>query len=81
MSEQESAEIIVWQGITKLDLPAERLLQGAIDMGMEGVVIVGYDKDGNEYFASSWADSAQAAWHLQRGIYKLNQINDAEGQA
>lgn len=71
-----SAEIIFWQGATKLDLPAERVLQRAIDADLDGVVIVGYGKDGQEYFASTWADAAQASWHLQRGIFKLNEMVD-----
>lgn len=60
--------------ITRLNLPPERILQKGIEADLEGVVIVGYSKDGNEYFASSYADAGQCAWLLQRGIYKLNQM-------
>ncbi len=52
--------------ITKLDVPAERVLQTAIDAGLTDVVLAGYDKDGNEYFASSAADGGDALWLLER---------------
>jgi hypothetical protein len=62
--------------VTRLDLPPEKILRAAISADLETVVIVGYDKDGNEYFASSVADGAQAMYHLQRGIWSLNKITD-----
>lgn len=73
MSENNVVEI---GGITKLDIPAEKILRKALEAGLEGVVIVGYSSDGDEYFASSYADGGQCAWLLQRGIYKLNRMCD-----
>lgn len=64
--------------ITRLDIPPEKILSRAIDADLQSVVIVGYDQDGNEYFASSVADGAQAMYHLQRGIWSLNKITDQE---
>jgi len=33
---------------------------------MEGVVIMGWDKDGEEYFASSYADGGTVLWLAER---------------
>jgi len=68
-------EVVVFTGITKLDLPPDRLLEAAVGQ-LEGVVIVGYDKDGKEYFASSYADGADALWLLERMKLKLLRIVD-----
>ncbi len=73
-----SAEIIEWKGITCLDLPAERILRRAMDSNLDSVIIIGIDKDGKEYFASSWADGGEVVWHLMRSVYKLNKIADLD---
>jgi hypothetical protein len=64
------AEHFTFNGITRLDLPADRVLDNA-PRGMEGVVIMGYDKDGNEYFASSWADGGTPLWLIERFKHQL----------
>lgn len=57
-------EIIELGGVTKLDIPADRVLEKAIGT-MEGVVLVGYDKNGVLYTASSYADGGQVLWLLE----------------
>ena len=61
---------------TKLDLPPELLLEAALQAGMTHVVIVGYDGEGKEYFASSQSDAAETLWHLERARHQLMQIVD-----
>jgi hypothetical protein len=56
--------------ITKLDLPVDRVLEGAKEK-LEHVVIIGYDKDGEEYFASTFADGGDVLWLLERMKKKL----------
>ncbi len=73
---QPGAEIITLETITSLDLPADRILNSALAGDLKGVVIIGWTNDGDEYFASSYADAAEAGWLLQRGIYKLNKMCD-----
>jgi hypothetical protein len=51
---------------TRLDCLPERTIQDAIEANLESVVIMGYDKDGDEYFASSIADSGTVLWLLER---------------
>lgn len=71
-----TATIIDFPGITKLDLPADRVLQKAIDSGVTQVVIAGYTADGDEYFASSVADGGSALWLLERCKLKLLAVPD-----
>lgn len=69
--------VVLFNGITKLDLPADRVLQQAIDTGeLEGVVIIGRKKDGGEYFASSIADGGDVLWIMERFKHKLLFVMD-----
>lgn len=72
-------EVVVLDIVTRLDIPAERVLQAALDAGLQSVVVVGYDADGEEYFASSLADGGDALWLLQRGSYKLLSMPEKMG--
>lgn len=60
-----SAKVIPFTGITTLDIPADRVLEQAVGR-MEGVIVMGWDADGNEYFASSYADGCTVLWLLER---------------
>ena len=62
--------------VTRLDTDPARVIRSALDAGLTEVVMVGLDADGDFYFASSLADGAQAAWHLDRAKWKLMQIVD-----
>lgn len=59
------AEILPFTGITKLDMPVDVVLEAAKDQ-LEGVVILGYTKDGDEYFASTYASGPEVLWLLER---------------
>lgn len=72
-------EVVVLDMVTRLDIPAERVLQAALDAGLQSVVVVGYDADGEEYFASSFADGGDALWLLQRGSHKLLSMPEKMG--
>lgn len=63
---QRTAQVLRFQGITKLDIPVDRVLDSALDEGLRCVVVLGYDTDGKEYFASSIADGADVLWLLER---------------
>lgn len=66
-----SADIVEFDGFTKLDIPAERVLRKALEQGLESAVIIGYDRDGDEYFAASIADGGTVLWLLERCKAKL----------
>lgn len=71
-----SAEVVMWPGVTRLDLPAERILDMAREAGLEKVVIVGLDAGGEEFFASSIADGGHIVWLFERAKLKLLRIVD-----
>lgn len=73
-----TAKVIEWGGLTRLDVPADRVIRKALDAGMEAVVICGFDAEGNEYFASSLADGGDVLWHLERAKLKLLQVPDRD---
>ena len=64
------SKVIPFTGITKLDMPPDQILEAAKGK-LEGVVILAYDADGEEYFASSYADGGTVNWLLDRCKKKL----------
>ena len=61
-----TAKIITLDCLSRHDLSADRVLQGAIDADLEGVVLMGYGKEGEHYFASSYADGGTCLWLLEK---------------
>jgi len=59
------AKIIPLNNITKLDVPVDTILEHAKGR-LEGFVLIGYDTDGKEYFASTYADGGMVLWLLKR---------------
>lgn len=70
------AEIINFPGITRLDLDPQRVLSSALEDGLEAVIVLGLDKDGAFYFASSAPDSPEVLWFLRKAEHKLMQMED-----
>lgn len=68
-------EVVDFDGITTLSLDPDRLLQKAIGQ-LERVIIIGIDKEGAEYFASSEADGGCVVWDLERAKLKLLRLAD-----
>lgn len=58
---------------TRLNIPAERVLANATDALYEakGVVVIGWDKDGEFYFASSIADGGDVLWLMEHAKLAL----------
>ena len=69
------AEILNFTGVTTLDIDPDRILQSAIGK-MDQVVLIGWDKDGQEYFSSSVSDGGTVLWHLERAKLKLLRKGD-----
>ena len=59
--------------LTTLDIPADRVIEATMGK-LKRVVILGYDNDGEEYFASSIADGADVVWLMERMKKKLLEI-------
>ena len=64
------SNVVKFTGVTFLDIPPDVILDGAKGK-LESVIVIGYTNDGEEYFAASMADGADALWHLQRAAHKL----------
>jgi hypothetical protein len=62
--------VIPFNGITKLDLNPDIVLENTKGK-LESFVICGYDKDGQEYFASTYADGGDVLWLLERMKLRL----------
>ena len=67
------SNIVIWRGITKHDLPVDRLLDQAKEHGLSSVVILGW-KDGEPYFASSMADGGDVMWLMRNCEKQLLEV-------
>lgn len=68
-------KVIQFQGITRLDLEPDVVLENNKGK-LDGLVILGWGKDGEEYFASSYADGADVLWLLERCKKMLLEVGD-----
>lgn len=57
--------------ITALPLSDEKVLQKAIDHGVEDVVILGYHPNGSFYFSSAQPDGGDVLWLLEMAKKRL----------
>ena len=65
-----SGTVVDFTGVTRLNADPDRVIRSAIGE-CDRVVILGYTKDGGEYFASSVADGGTIIWLLERLKKKL----------
>ncbi len=69
------SNVIQFRGITKLDLDPDVVLENNKGK-LEGLVIIGYDKEGEEYFASTYADGGTVLWLIERCKKMLLEMPD-----
>lgn len=60
------SNVIPLGAVTRLDIPTDRVLDGAKGHCTDGVVVMGYDDDGDLYFASSIADGGDVLWLMEK---------------
>lgn len=65
-----SNNIIPLNNITYLDIPIERVLDGAKNE-LDEAIVIGWDKSGEVYFASSISDGAEVNWLLDKAKLAL----------
>ena len=65
--------VIPLGGITRLDLPADRVLEDYIGE-FDGVVLIGWNKDDEFTFASTYADGGTVVWLLEQAKKKLLEV-------
>jgi len=68
------AKIIPFRGVTTLDLDPDQVLENAKGE-MEGVVLLGWDKAGEMFFASTYADGGTVLWLLEQCKTRLLAVN------
>ena len=69
-------DVISLGNITRLDIPTDRVLDEAKGSCADGVVIMGFDDDGEVYFASSIADGATVLWLIEHAKKKLLEVGE-----
>lgn len=68
-------EVIPLGNITRLDLPVDRILDGAKAPLIDGgVVVLGWTASGDTYFASSIADGGSVIWLLEKAKKALLEV-------
>lgn len=58
-------DVIPLNNVTRLDLPVDRVLEAAKGE-LEGAILLGYTKEGEEYFSSTYADGGMVLWLIER---------------
>jgi hypothetical protein len=66
-----SDNVVEFDGITRLDTPPARVLARAVEVPMQQVVVIGFDEEGEFYFASSQAGGGDVLWLLALAKKKL----------
>jgi hypothetical protein len=69
-----NAEVLIFDGFTKLDLPPKQILNEAKKADLELAIVIGIDKNGELYFASSKADGADVLWWIEKAKKALLDI-------
>lgn len=64
------ADVIELDIPTIADIPPDKILTAAMGE-LTSVVLLGYDKEGEEYFVSSTASGPEVVWMLERLKLKL----------
>ena len=59
-----SDNVIPLGTVTKLEIPVDKVLEGAKGKLDGGVIVIGWDHDGELYFASSMSDGREVLWLL-----------------
>jgi hypothetical protein len=70
-------EVVTFPGITKLNVPPERILKKAIEADLESVIVSGFTKDGQLYCCSSVADGGNTLWLCEMFKQQLMAVVDA----
>lgn len=68
------SNVIPLGNITRLNLPTDRVLENAKGNCTSGVVILGFDEDGELFFASSIADGGNVLWLLEMAKKQLLEV-------
>lgn len=70
MSEETNTNVVFGDFNTTLDVPVERVREAA-ENSCEKLLCIGIDKEGKPYYASSFTDSHELLWMIERFKAKL----------
>jgi hypothetical protein len=73
---EDLVKVVNLDVVTCLATDPDRVLKGAIGK-LSCVVVVGYQADGEEYFAASISDGGDVLWMLERA--KMNLLHIVDG--
>jgi len=59
-------EVVELDIVSSLDIPVGRILQRAKDAGLDTAIVIGWDRDGELYFASSVASGPEVLWLIEK---------------
>lgn len=76
MNDNDQDKVTTLNMVTSVSLSPERVLTSALTAGLKSVIVVGFDQDGDFYFASTEADAAEVVYTLRRAEWKLMKIID-----
>lgn len=65
-----------FSGTTNLPTDPEQVIEGLQDFEFDRIVVVGFTRDGMEYFNSSEADAEPVLYDLARAQHKLQVMID-----
>jgi hypothetical protein len=69
-------DVVQGKFITTEDRSPAQVLESTASADLESVVIVGFDKDGDMFFASSAANSAEVIYLLESAKHELFKMED-----
>lgn len=72
-------EIVQFPGLTTARLPAEQVLDAAINERLDEAVILGWDKDGKLWVSATTADLREILWLIEKA--KRFVLEDVGGDA
>lgn len=58
-------EVVEFDGVTRLDLDPKKTIEQALEVDLDGIVMIGRTSEGKLYFASSIADGGDVLWLMK----------------
>ncbi len=74
---REEGNVRILGGVTRHDIPVERVIAGAQDAKLTLCIVVGEQEDGSFFFASNKASGPEVLWALERAKHALLQAGGA----
>lgn len=62
--------VVRFTGLTRADIEPDTILQNAVEQ-LKEVLVIGTDKEGNQYFATSSSDAKNILWLIETAKFML----------